>query len=108
MSLDALIQFVDNLTRNISTPCFDTFAKALGNQPANDQTFDDVARQLSFLHNMPMLVALFNNQTLNLLALTSQIDDWYRGNRSQPQFINWDTRVFLWVRLSYCRSLASF
>ncbi|KAI9827611.1 MAG: glycerol-3-phosphate dehydrogenase [Phylliscum demangeonii] len=97
LSLKRLVVFVDNLAKNISTPCFDQLAAVLGIPGSKEQVFDSISSRLSVQNTEPVPVAVVQRQDIDLLTYAPQILDWYRGNQSQAQLMNWDPRVFLWA-----------
>lgn len=97
-SLNKLIAFVDGLSLNRSTPCFDLFTEQLALGDQKDQIFHRIAQDLVFRPNLPLPTAIFRNETVDLEKLREKVIAWEGGSRNETDLISLDNRALLWVK----------
>ena len=99
-SLDSLISFVDQLSTNITTPCFNAFTSALKLNGSADQIYDNIAFTFTNSITSPSVIPFefLRGQPLDIPKVINTSLRYYQGERevSEKAFVL-DYRVLIWV-----------
>ncbi|MCJ1270071.1 hypothetical protein MMC22_009965 [Lobaria immixta] len=92
-----LIKFVNDLSEGKSTPCFDTFVKALNLTGPKESIFNSIASTVVYLYNNPVPVDLFRGVDVEVNTVFSRMIAWYQGNEIDPSLVTFDNRIMFWA-----------